>query len=395
LPYVEDNQRREMMKLFARIYPYMAVLMMLAALTACKRPIVTEFSPKLVTPGEQVIIKGKNFDRNPLQIQFGTVPANIIHKTATVVLAEVPYAAGKAPVKVSNPYGTFKTSEKITIRKARGLRYPKDRPVQFPVSRSLFSLNSGINEISPFGQNAKYLVMVGVPSDISTQFTFAELEQKIRDEFSVVRDYWSTISKTGTSLADVTVYPKLIPLPKKFNEYIDEFTFPIARGTIISSATDSIDFRGITDRTVSITVTGPTGSTNTISTTLPSGDFVRLSDLQNAFLSRNILTYFVKAGPDQVAIDVQPRGQADTLFAGNGYLISSLTGTAWSVLGLFPPAQLFPGTGVRSSSNGFDTGIDLSWEDEIFNAVNTDTSFDGSQYDGLVYMLVNVPALQF
>jgi hypothetical protein len=148
-------------------------------------------------------------------------------------------------------------------------------------------------------------------------------------------------------------------------------------------------------------VTSSDGMISRLTATLPEGDQHFAHEINQALGAGNMWAIFVSAGPDQTFLDIWPLNND---FRGEGYTITALSGSAWTALGFTSPYTVYPSSGTRNLAlTGADrtpvtqnpdgtTTTDPLWWEEIRESVNADTSFDGDQYDIVVYMLTGQPS---
>jgi hypothetical protein len=78
-------------------------------------PIINSFSPLAGSAGDTITIVGSVFD-NVSAVTFGTVPANIISSTPTLIKVTVPAGVGSANIYVTTPGGTTISTAKYGFK---------------------------------------------------------------------------------------------------------------------------------------------------------------------------------------------------------------------------------------------------------------------------------------
>lgn len=90
----------------------------LAALSGATPPIITEFSPATVSPGQSLTITGQGFSLVPEEnvVKIGSAIASIEFASAARLVVRVPYGAASGKVKVKTPNGEAASNVNIAVR---------------------------------------------------------------------------------------------------------------------------------------------------------------------------------------------------------------------------------------------------------------------------------------
>jgi hypothetical protein len=344
-----------------------------------------------VLPGDEIFLRVTHLEANEKpKVYIGNALAQVtavkvIRGDTSLVVVRTPGIVGEAEVRVQGQEGTHTLDQQVRVLRAHTIRYPKDQPY-------LLRNPHGAREIRPTG-NQPVLVVAGVPADVQPAFTAAELEFELQARLTEVSHYWQTISQDNVSLQP-TIYPDIVPLPNDYGDYIQEFRYPVARGTPVVYP---VDLSGLTDTAISMEVTGPDGVVHTL-----DGNFdwllaivdsasVHWQNVRQVVLDAGIYPFFVDQGAAGIFLDVIPSSDGAEVLAGDGYKITALDGPAWALLGLGAP-QVVDGVGDLNGSIGADTGIYPTWREELETAVDN-ADFDITPYHSLNYVLIGSPAL--
>jgi hypothetical protein len=80
-------------------------------------PSPNQFSPKFGVRGQEVVLRGRNFDVGQPQVRFGTTSAEVVATSPTPLTAKVPLdaASGAMKLTVKNPGGEVTSDDQFTV----------------------------------------------------------------------------------------------------------------------------------------------------------------------------------------------------------------------------------------------------------------------------------------
>lgn len=352
-----------------------------------KKPAILSVYPKNVTPEQYIFISGRNLNQPNTKVFLGNSPVQLYHLTDNILKVKIPYMMGSFTVKIQNRYGKVISSESIKVEFKNVNIYPKD---------GVYSMNRLRNMSIPPSGSPRVLAIIGRPSDITTSFTAQSMEQYINSGYDVVKQYWSTISRSNVNLANLDVYSTVIPLSQKFADYIYETKYPFARSG--TSVQFPINTSGLTNRELTFNIKGPDNTEYSIKAEIPAGTIGKytlysglwdVNDGATSDESSHIMVYFIKDG-NKNFMDILPVNCKGKSLLGDGFSITSIEGDeAKAVLGL-STAQLFAGTGNPEDSYGMPKNLDTQWYDEINNSIDNEIF---NNYDLVTYILINAPQI--